>query len=62
MVVAVRDGTGELILGGRSPVDGSASTASNAVTPAKTPAPATTGPAATGPAATAPAVPAPASP
>jgi hypothetical protein len=57
MVVAVRDGTGELILGGRSPVDTSASTASKAVTPAKTPAPA-----ATGPAATAPAVPAPASP
>jgi hypothetical protein len=57
MVVAVREGTGELILGGRSPVDTSASTASKAVTPAKTPAPA-----ATGPAATAPAVPAPASP
>ena len=52
MVVAVRDGTGELILGGRSPVDASASAASKTATPAKT----------TAPAATAPAVPAPASP
>lgn len=52
MVVAVRDGTGELILGGRSPVDTSASTASKAVTPAKIPAPVVP----------APAVPAPASP
>ena len=49
MVVAVRDGTGELILGGRSPVDASASTASKT-----TPPPA--------PAAPAPVVPAPASP
>lgn len=52
MVVAVRDGTGELILGGRSPVDASASAASKTATPPKT----------TAPAVTAPAVPAPASP
>ena len=52
MVVAVRDRTGELILGGRSPVDASASAASKTATPAKTPAPVVP----------APAVPAPASP
>ena len=50
MVVAVRDGTGELILGGRSPVDASASTASKAATPAKTTAPVVPAPAATAPA------------
>lgn len=61
MVVAVRDGTGELILGGRSPVDAPASSASKTATPAKTPAPAATA-APAAPAATAPAVPAPASP
>ena len=45
MVVAVRDGTGELILGGRSPVDASASAASKTATPPKTTAPAVTAPA-----------------
>ena len=62
MVVAVRDRTGELILGGRSPVDASASAASKTAAPMKTTAPAATGPAATAPAVPAPAVPAPAVP
>ena len=62
MVFAVRDGTGELILGGRSPVDASASAASKTATPAKTTAPAVPAPAVPAPAVPAPAVPAPASP